>query len=114
MKRKSAIISLLIVILLFASACGSSAPSGFSKTESYKEQGVSVTTYTGKGSSSDAVDDFVKWAKKSGWTESKDASGLSSLGFSGTILENKKEMMVIQAYDIAGQVTVIVAIGPKE
>ena len=115
MKKKIIVYLLLAVIITLAAACGGSKiPSGYSKLNSESSEGVNVTNYVGKGSQDKAAAEFVKWAEKSGWTKSKDTQGLDMLGYMGTVLENKKEMMIIQAFEVSGQVTVMVVTAPKE
>ena len=112
--KRTVIISVILIAVLLLSACGGGTPKGFKEINTEKEDGVTVTQFLGSGSAENALKDFGAWAEKNGWKKMSGSSEYAMLGYSGTAYEKGKNMMLIQAFSVAGQTTVMTVVAPKE
>jgi|GEM_PF-6076336 len=108
MNGKTAVILIAIIFLVFTGCSDKQAPSGYSILNTQNIEKSTVTTYTGKTTREKALKDFVKWAEKGGWELVDDSN------YTGTLLERKEEIMLIQASDYENISTVIVVVAPKD
>lgn len=102
------------VYFLLESGAGPSvsAPSGFTMTGQTTEDGYTVTTYSGQGTTQDALDAFRTWMEGQGWQYTMDNGFLE--GYTGNLYDKGNEMAVIQATSPqTGQITVVVISGLK-
>jgi len=91
---------------------GVTSPSGFTQTNQYSQGGYTYTSYSGSGTTQDALSTFKTQMQSQGWIY-KAGGGILG-GYSGDLYEKGDQMAVVSTTQAsAGQVVVMVVTGTK-
>jgi len=88
------------------------SPTGFTQTNQYSDGGYMYTSYSGSGTTQDALSTFKTQMQSQGWIY--EAGGGTLGGYSGDLYEKGDQTAVVSASQAgAGQVVVLVVTGTK-
>ena len=104
--------SYFLVVYPRTKSNGITTPSEFTQTNQYSQGGYTYTSYSGNGTTQDALNTFKTQMQSQGWIY--EAGGGTLGGYSGDLYEKGDQMAVVSATQAsAGQVGVMVVTGTK-